>query len=243
MPSPSAAGRYSNSVRDVLDQEAMRCIRKRTSEPEQLAMMCGVVSSKFEVHDRTYVPVVNRMVRNMCATSLKKVRRELAIASLTGPPRPAEPGYTDTGSGCGTVGSGPDVVLVPGMRSGGTDHEKVVAKVLIDENGELTEKTARQLVIEDVDRIMEVIPPLADRHFMEADQAELAAKRSAQEAKHHRATGKRCLTLVKRYERLVDGIGNLPGVFTLTDYLREVAPESLGLDEEDAELLRYAGEL
>ncbi|MEU8960080.1 hypothetical protein AB0C89_00005, partial [Streptomyces sp. NPDC048491] len=112
-PSPSAAGRYSNAVRDVLDQEAMRCIRKRTSEPEQLAMMCSVVSSKIEVHDAKYGPVVNRMVRNMCATSLKKVRRELAITSLTGPPNPAKPETTAMGPGCGTVGSYPGDVLVP----------------------------------------------------------------------------------------------------------------------------------
>ncbi|MFB7609933.1 hypothetical protein [Streptomyces gardneri] len=243
MPSPSAAGRYSNSVRDVLDQDAMHCIRKRTSEPEQLAMMCGVVSSKFDVRDAKYGPVVNRMVRNMCATSLKKVRRELAIASLTGPPRPAEPGDTEMGPGCGTVGTDPGDVVVPGLRGGAAAEEKVVAKVLIDENGELTEKTARQLVIEDIDRIMEVIPPLADRHFMEADQAERAAKRSAQDAKYHRATANRYLAIVKRYEQLVVGIDSLPGVFTLAGYLAEVVPEALGLDEEDAELLRYAGAL
>jgi hypothetical protein len=147
------------------------------------------------------------------------------------------------GPGCGTGGTDPGDVVLPGLGGGAADDEKVVAKVLIDENGELTEKTARQLVIEDIDRIMEVIPPLADRHFMEADQAERAAKRSAQDAKYHRATAKRYLTLVKRYDRLLVGIESLPGVFTLSGYLAEVAPEALGLDEEDAELLRYAGAL
>ncbi|MFJ8676284.1 hypothetical protein [Streptomyces sp. NPDC093589] len=243
MPSPSAAGRYSNAVRDVLDQDAMRCIRTCKSEPEQLAMMCSVVSSKVEVRDAKYSPVVDRMVRNMCTTSLKKVRRELAITSLTGPPGPAEPGSTEMGTGCGTIGSDPGSVLVPGLRGGSSDEEKVVAKVLIDENGELTEKTAQQLVLEDVDRIMEVIPPLAERHFMEADQAERAAKRSTQDAKYHRATANRYLALVKRYDRLVVGIDSIPGVFTLAGYLAEVGPEALGMDEEDAELLRYAGAL
>lgn len=243
MPRSSAAGRYSNAVRDVLDQDAMRCIRTYKSEPEQLAMMCSVVSSKVEVRDAKYVPVIDRMVRNMCTTSLKKVRRELAITSLAGPPGSDGPGSTDMRPGCGTVGSDPEGVLVPGMRGGAFDDEKVVAKVLIDEQGELTEKTARQLVIEDVDRIMEVIPPLAERHFMEADQAEHAAKRSAQDAKHHRATAHRYIALAKRYDRLVVGIDSLPGVFTLADYLAEVGPEALGMDAEDAELLRYAGAL
>ncbi|MEU8960512.1 hypothetical protein AB0C89_02200, partial [Streptomyces sp. NPDC048491] len=160
-----------------------------------------------------------------------------------GPPNPAKPETTAMGPGCGTVGSYPGDVLVPGLRGGPSDEDRVVAKVLVDQNGELTEKTARQLVIEDVDRIMEVIPPLAERHFMEADQAELAAKRSAQDAKHHRATANRYLALAKRYDRLVVGIDSLPGVFTLADYLAEVGPDALGLDEEDAELLRYAGAL
>ncbi|MEV7898509.1 hypothetical protein [Streptomyces cyaneofuscatus] len=44
---------------------------------------------------------------------------------------------------------------------------------------------------------------------------------------------------------MVAGIDNLPGIFTVADLLSEVGPQALGLslDEDDAELLRYAGAL
>ncbi|MEU9189840.1 hypothetical protein AB0D14_35950 [Streptomyces sp. NPDC048484] len=89
-----------------------------------------------------------------------------------------------------------------------------MAKVLIGEGGELTEKSAQQLVLEDLDRIMEVLPPLAERDFMEADRLESAAKESAQGAKEHRVRGNRILALFKRYDRLVVGIDSIPGIFT-----------------------------
>lgn len=63
-----------------------------------------------------------------------------------------------------------------------SDDENVVAKVLVGEDGELTEKTAQQLVLEDLGGIMEVLPPLAERDFMEADRPDQVAKESAQGA-------------------------------------------------------------
>ncbi|MFE1876658.1 hypothetical protein ACFW9N_38325 [Streptomyces sp. NPDC059496] len=118
-----------------------------------------------------------------------------------------------------------------------------MAKVLIGEGGEITEKTARQLVIEDTDRIFEVLPPLAERCYMEADRLDHVAKEASEEAKEQRNRGARLLALFKRYDRLVVGIDTLPGIFTLADYVAEVGPENLGLDEDDAELIRYASAL
>jgi hypothetical protein len=132
---------------------------------------------------------------------------------------------------------------VPGPRGGGADDEKVVAKVLLGGGGELTEKTAQQLVLEDLGRVMEVLPGLAEREFMEADRLEHAAKEAAQGAMEHRTRGNRILAVYKRYDRLVVGIACIPGVFNLTDYIAEVGAQALGLDDEDAELLRYAGAL
>jgi hypothetical protein len=62
-------------------------------------------------------------------------------------------------------------------------------------------------------------------------------------AKEHRARGNRILALFKRYDRLVVGIDSIPGIFTLADYIAEVGAQALGLDDEDAELRRYAGVL
>ncbi|MGY4957967.1 hypothetical protein [Streptomyces nigrescens] len=243
MPIPKAAGRYSNAVRDVLDREALRCIHQGGSDAEQLARMQGVVRSKIDVLSAEYRPVFDRAVKSMCTTAFNKVCKELRIAALAGPAVPAQGGASVQGPGCGTRKSGPDDVVVSGLRGGGSDDEKVVAKVLVGEGGELTEKSAQQLVLEDLDRIMEVLPPLAERDFMEADRLDRVAKESAQGAKEHRARGDRILALFKRYDRLVVGIDSIPGIFNLADYIAEVGAQALGLDEEDAELLRYAGAL
>ncbi|MGW7463862.1 hypothetical protein ACWGJT_03945 [Streptomyces xantholiticus] len=243
MPIPKAAGRYSNAVRDVLDREALRCIHQGGSEAEQLARMQGVVRSKIKVLSAEYRPVFDRAVKSMCTTSFNKVCKEVRIAALAGPAGPEQGGTSVPGPGCGTGAAGPDDVTVPGLRGGGPDDEKVVAKVLIGEGGELTERTAQQLVLEDLDRIMEVLPPLAERDFMEADRLDRVSKESAQGAKEHRARGNRILALFKRYDRLVVGIDSIPGIFNLADYIAEVGAQALGLDEEDAELLRYAGAL
>ncbi|MCC9706152.1 hypothetical protein E4N62_13270 [Streptomyces sp. MNU76] len=243
MPIPNAAGRYPNAVRDVLDREALRCIRQGGSEVEQLARMQSVVRSKINVLSTEYRPVFDRAVKSMCTTSFNKVCKELRIAALAGPAGPTQVGTTIMGPNCGTGASGPGDAAVPGPHSAGCDDERVVAKVLIGEGGELTEKSAQQLVLEDLDRIMEVLPPLAERDFMEADRLESAAKESAQGAKEHRARGNRILALFKRYDRLVVGIDSIPGIFNLADYLAEVGAQALGLDDEDAELLRYAGAL
>ncbi|MFF8482016.1 hypothetical protein [Streptomyces antibioticus] len=243
MPIPNAAGRYPNAVRDVLDREALRCIRQGGSEVEQLARMQSVVRSKINVLSTEYRPVFDRAVKSMCTTSFNKVCKELRIAALAGPAGPTQGGTTVMGPKCGTGASGPGDAAVPGPHSAGSDDEKVVAKVLIGEGGELTEKSAQQLVLEDLDRIMEVLPPLAERDFMEADRLESAAKESAQGAKEHRARGNRILALFKRYDRLVVGIDSIPGIFNLADYLAEVGAQALGLDDEDVELLRYAGAL
>ncbi|MEW2623680.1 hypothetical protein [Streptomyces sp. NPDC048106] len=243
MPIPSAAGRYPNVVRDVLDREALRCIHQGGSEAEQLTRMQGVVRSKINVLSAEYRPVFDRAVKSMCATSFNKVCKEVRIAALAGPPDgPTQAGATVQGTGCGT-GTPDPVGAMPGPRGGGADDENVVAKVLVGEGGELTEKTAQQLVLEDVDRIMEILPALAEREFMEADRLEHAAKEAAQGAKEHKARGNRILALHKRYDRLVIGIDNLPGIFSLADYIAAVGASALGLDDEDAELLRYAGSL
>ncbi|WP_198549477.1 hypothetical protein [Streptomyces kanasensis] len=205
--------------------------------------MQGVVRSKIEVLSAEYRPVFDRAVKTMCTTSFNKVCKELRIAALAGPAGPEQGGTTVPGPSCGTGASGPDGPSVPGLRGGGSDDETVVAKVLIGAGGELTEKTAQQLVLEDLDRIMEVLPPLAERDFMEADRLERAAKESAQGAKEHRARGNRILALFKRYDRLVVGIDSIPGIFNLADYIAEVGAEALGLDHDDVELLRYAGAL
>ncbi|MGW0826686.1 hypothetical protein [Streptomyces sp. NPDC002845] len=240
MPLPHASGRYPNTVRDVLDREALRCIHQGGNEAEQLNRMQGVVRSKIKVLSPEYGPVVDRAVRSMCATSFHKVLKELRKAALAGPDGAA----TGVSPGCGSGTAGPDDIQVPPfLGGGGSDDENVVAKVLIGQGGELTEKTAQQLVLEDLDRVMEVLPPLAEREFMEADRLDRAAKESAQGAKEHRARGNRMLALFKRYDRLVVGIDSLPGIFNLADYLAEVGPPALGLDEEDAELLRYASAL
>jgi hypothetical protein len=241
MPIPSAAGRYPNAVRDVLDREALRCIHQGGSEAEQLTRMQGVVRSKINVLSAEYRPVFDRAVKSMCATSFNKVCKEVRIAALAGPPDgPAHGGATVQGTGCGTGTPDSDGGAVPGPRGGGSDDENVVAKVLVGEGGELTEKTAQQLVLEDVDRIMGILPALAEREFMEADRLEHAAKEAAQGAKEHKARGNRILALFKRYDRLVVGIDNLPGIFSLADYIATVGASALGLDDEDAELLRYA---
>jgi hypothetical protein len=243
VPIPNAAGRYPNAVRDVLDREALRCIRQGGSEAEQLARMQSVIRSKINVLSEEYRPVFDRAVKSMCTTSFNKVCKELRIAALAGPAGPTQGGPTVMGPSCGTGASGPGDATVPGSHGAGSDDERVVAKVLIGEGGELTEKSAQQLVLEDLDRIMEVLPPLAERDFMEADRLESAAKESAQGAKEHRARGNRILALFKRYDRLVVGIDSIPGIFNLADYLAEVGAQALGLDDEDAELLRYAGAL
>jgi hypothetical protein len=214
VPIPNAAGRYPNAVRDVLDREALRSIRQGGSEVEQLARMQSVVRSKIRVLSAEYRPVFDRAVKSMCTTSFNKVCKELRIAALAGPAGPGQGATTVMGPSCGTGASGPGDAAVPSSHGAGSDDEKVVAKVLIGEGGELTEKTAQQLVLEDLDRIMEVLPPLAERDFMEADRLERAAKESTQGAKEHRARGKRIL-----------------------------GAQTLGLDNEDAELLRYAGAL
>ncbi|WP_158697208.1 hypothetical protein [Streptomyces hokutonensis] len=243
MPIPNAAGRYPNAVRDVLDREALRCIHQGGSETEQLTRMQGAVRSKINVLSAEYSPVFDRAVRSMCTTSFNKVCKELRMAALAGPAGPEQGGTAVPGPGCGTGASGTDRGAVPGSHGLGSDDERVVAKILIGEGGELTEKTAQQLVLEDLDRIMEVLPPLAERDFMEADRLERAAKESAQGAKEHRARGNRVLALFKRYDRLVVGIDSIPGIFNLADYIAEVGAHALGLDDEDAELLRYAGAL
>ncbi|MEU7719159.1 hypothetical protein [Streptomyces tibetensis] len=243
MSIPNAAGRYPNAVRDVLDREALRSIRQGGSEVEQLARMQSVVRSKIKVLSAEYRPVFDRAVKSMCTTSFNKVCKELRIAALAGPAGAGRGGTAVVGPSCGTGVSGPGGDTVPGSPGTGSDDEKVVAKVLLGEGGELTEKTAQQLVLEDLDRIMEVLPPLAERDFMEADRLERAAKESAQGAKEHRARGNRILALYKRYDRLVVGIDSIPGIFNLADYIAEVGAQALGLDNEDAELLRYAGAL
>ncbi|MEU2776638.1 hypothetical protein ABZ646_27910 [Streptomyces sp. NPDC007162] len=230
-------------MRDVLDREALRCIRQGGSEVEQLARMQSVVQSKINVLSAEYRPVFDRAVKSMCTTSFNKVCKELRIAALAGPAGPTQGGTTAMGPNRGTGASGPGDATVLGSHGAGSDDEKVVAKVLIGEGGELTEKSAQQLVLEDLDRIMEVLPPLAERDFMEADRLDSAAKEFAQGAKEHRARGNRILALFKRYDRLVVGIDSIPGIFNLADYIAEVGAQALGLDDEDAELLRYAGAL
>lgn len=239
---PSAAGRYSNTVRDVLDREALRCILAGGNESEQFARLQGTVRSKIKVLSADYHAVFDRAVKTMCTTSFNKVTKEIRLAALAGPPGPTHTEPTLQGANCGTTPTAPDDASVPGPRAGATD-DQVVAKVVLGEGGELTEKTARQLVLQDLDRIIEVLPPLAERDFREADRLDQQAKESTQGAKRHRARGNRILTLVKRYDRLVAGIDNLPGIFTVADLIAEVGPQALGLDEDDAELLRYAGAL
>ncbi|MFD8606308.1 hypothetical protein AMK14_32935 [Streptomyces sp. TSRI0445] len=236
---PSTAGRYSNTVRDVLDREALRCILAGGNESEQFARLQKAVGSKIKVLSADYHAVFDRAVKTMCTTSFNKVTKEIRLAALAGPPGPTHTEPTLQGPGCGTT---PDDTSVPGPRAGATD-DQVIAKVVLGEGGELTEKTARQLVLHDLDRIIEVLPPLAERDFREADRLDQQAKESTQGAKRHRARGNRILALVKRYDRLVAGIDNLPGIFTVADLLSEVGPQALGLDEDDAELLRYAGAL
>ncbi|MFD5264874.1 hypothetical protein [Streptomyces sp. NPDC058335] len=230
-------------MRDVLDREALRCIHQGGNEAEQLNRMQGIVRSKIKVLSPEYGPVVDRAVRSMCTTSFHKVLKELRKAALAGPSGSEPDATTVEGAGCGTGTAGPDDVPVPPFRGGGSGDETVVAKVLIGQGGELTEKTAQQLVLEDLDRVMEVLPPLAEREFMEADRLDRAAKESAQGAKEHRTRGNRMLALFKRYDRLVVGIDSIPGIFNLADYLAEVGAQALGLDEQDAELLRYASAL
>ncbi|MFF4323331.1 hypothetical protein [Streptomyces sp. NPDC001568] len=244
-----SAGRYPNAVRDVLDREALRSIREGGTETEQLARMQGTVHTKIKVLSPEYGPVFDRAVKTLCTTSFHKVRKELLLAALAGPiptGAPTEPpgcGTVTPGPGCGADSPVPAGPTVPGPRAVGTDDEQVVAKVLIGEGGEITEKTARQLVIEDTDRIFEVLPPLAERCYIEADRLDHVAKEASEEAKAQRNRGARILALFKRYDRLVVGIDTLPGVFTLADYVAEVGPENLGLDEDDVELIRYAGAL
>ncbi|MFJ9324610.1 hypothetical protein [Streptomyces globisporus] len=236
---PSTAGRYSNTVRDVLDREALRCILAGGNESEQFARLQKAVGSKIKVLSADYHAVFDRAVKTMCTTSFNKVTKEIRLAALAGPPGPTHTEPTLQGPCCGTT---PDDTSVPRPRAGATD-DQVIAKVVLGEGGELTEKTARQLVLHDLDRIIEVLPPLAERDFREADRLDQQAKESTQGAKRHRARGNRILALVKRYDRLVAGIDNLPGIFTVADLLSEVGPQALGLDEDDAELLRYAGAL
>ncbi|MER5775495.1 hypothetical protein ABT144_14595 [Streptomyces sp. NPDC002039] len=251
MPIPTrSAGRYSNAVRDVLDREALRSIREGGTETEQLARMQAIVQTKIKVLSPEYRPVFDRSVNSMCTTSFNKVRKELLLAALAGPiptglPTEAPGCGTSTPDhpGCGAGTPDPVGVTVPGPRAVGADDEQVVAKVLIGEGGEITEKTSRQLVIEDTDRIFEVLPPLAERCYMEADRLDHVANVASEEAKEQRNRGARILALVKRYDRLVVGIDTLPGIFTLADYVAEVGAENLGLDEDDAELIRYASAL
>ncbi|MEU6314054.1 hypothetical protein [Streptomyces sp. NPDC047014] len=253
MPIPTrSAGRYPNAVRDVLDREALRSIREGGTDTEQLARMQGTVHTNIKVLSPEYRPVVDRMVKSLCTTSFHKVRKELLLAALAGPAGPIPTGVPTEAPGCGTgtaapgCGAGtpdPDGVAVPGPRAVGADDEQVVAKVLIGEGGEITEKTARQLVIEDTDRIFEVLPPLAERCYMEADRLDHVAKEASEEAKAQRNRGARILALFKRYDRLLVAIDTRPGIFTLADYLADVGPENLGLDEDDAELIRYASAL
>ncbi|MFE5523009.1 hypothetical protein ACFQ9Q_35650 [Streptomyces virginiae] len=250
MPIPTrSAGRYPNAVRDVLDREALRSIREGGTDTEQLARMQGTVRTKIKVLSPEYRPVFDRAVNSMCTTSFHKVRKELLLAALAGPiPTgiPTEAPGCGTGTpapGCGAGMPDPVGVTVPGPRAVGADDEQVVAKVLIGEGGEITEKTSRQLVIEDTDRIFEVLPPLAERCYMEADRLDHVAKEASEEAKEQRNRGARILALFKRYDRLVVGIDTLPGIFTLADYVAQVGPENLGLDEDDAELIRYASAL
>lgn len=92
-------------------------------------------------------------------------------------------------------------------------------------------------MVQDLGSIIDVLPPLAERDFREADRLDQQAKESTQGAKRHRARGNRIIALVERYDRLA------AGVFTVADLLTEVGPQALGLDEDDAELLRYAGAL
>ncbi|MEV8366695.1 hypothetical protein [Streptomyces niveus] len=211
---PSAAGRYSNTVRDVLDREALRCILAGGNESEQFARLQGTVRSKIKVLSADYHAVFDRAVKTMCTTSFNKVTKEIRLAALAGPPGPTHTEPTLQGVNCGTTPTAPDDASVPGPRAGATD-DQVVAKVVLGEGGELTEKTARQLVLQDLDRIIEVLPPLAERDFREADRLDQQAKESTQGAKRHWARGNRILTLVKRYDRLVAGIDNLPGIFTV----------------------------
>ncbi|WP_030574608.1 hypothetical protein [Streptomyces aureocirculatus] len=239
---PSAAGRYSNTVRDILDREALRCILAGGNESEQFARLQATVRSKIKVLSADYHAVFDRAVKTMCTTSFNKVTKEIRLAALAGPPGPTHTEPTLQGPECGTTPTAPDDANVPSPRAGASD-DQVVAKVVLGEGGELTEKTARQLVLQDLDRIVEVLPPLAERDFREADRLDQQAKESTQGAKRHRARGNRILALVKRYDRLVAGIDNLPGIFTVADLLTEVGPQALGLDEDDAELLRYAGAL
>ncbi|MBJ7903803.1 hypothetical protein IF655_10885 [Streptomyces sp. DSM 110735] len=229
-------------MRDVLDREALRCILAGGNESEQFARLQGIVRSKIKVLSADYHAVFDRAVKTMCTTSFNKVTKEIRLAALAGPPGPTHTEPTLQGANCGTTPTAPDDASVPGPRAGATD-DQVVAKVVLGEGGELTEKTARQLVLQDLDRIIEVLPPLAERDFREADRLDQQAKESTQGAKRHRARGNRILTLVKRYDRLVAGIDNLPGIFTVADLIAEVGPQALGLDEDDAELLRYAGAL
>ncbi|WP_030722186.1 hypothetical protein [Streptomyces sp. NRRL S-237] len=238
-----SAGRYPNAVRDVLDREALRSIHEGGTDTEQLARMQGTVRTKIKVLSPEYRPVFDRAVKSLCTTSFHKVRKELLLAALAGPATPIPTGAPTEIPGCGTGTPDPASTPVPGPRAVGTDDEQVVAKVLIGEGGEITEKTARQLIIEDTDRIFEVLPPLAERCYMEADRLDRVAKEASEEGKAQRNRGTRILALVKRYDRLVVGIDTLPGIFTLADYVAEVGPENLGLDEDDAELIRYASAL
>ncbi|MEU9381949.1 hypothetical protein AB0D38_13505 [Streptomyces sp. NPDC048279] len=238
---PSAAGRYPNTVRDVLDREAIRCILAGGSEREQFDRLQGVVRSKVKVLSAEYHAVFDRAVKSMCTTAFNKVTKEIRIAAMAGPPCPPTESILQ-GPGCGATLISPDEVSVSGPHVGATD-ERVIAKVVLGEGGELTEKTARQLVLQDLDRIIEVLPQLAERDFREADRLDQQAKESAQGAKRHRARGNRIIALIERYDRLVAGIDNLPGIFTVADLLTEIGPQALGLDDDDAELLRYAGAL
>ncbi|MEV7525850.1 hypothetical protein [Streptomyces sp. NPDC091371] len=244
MPIPTrSAGRYPNAVRDVLDREALRSIHEGGTDTEQLARMQGTVRTKIKVLAPEYRPVFDRAVKSLCTTSFHKVRRELLLVAQAGPADPIPTGVPTEPPGCGTGTLDPDGTTVPGPRAVGADDDQVVAKVLIGEGGEITEKTARQLVIEDTDRIFEVLPPLAERCYMEADRLDHVAKEASEEAKEQRNRGARILALFKRYDRLVVGIDTLPGIFTLADYVAEVGPQNLGLDEDDAELIRYASAL
>ncbi|MGW1709603.1 hypothetical protein ACWCP8_29925 [Streptomyces sp. NPDC002206] len=189
-----------------------------------------------------YHAVFDRAVKSMCTTCFNKVSKEIRVAALAGPPGPPHTEPAPQGPDCGTTPADPDGVSVPGPRAGATD-DNVVAKVVLGEGGELTEKTARQLVLQDLDRIIDVLPPLAERDFREADRLDQQAKEPTQGAKKHRLRGNRILALVKRYDRLVAGIDNLPGIFTVADLLTEIGPQALGLDEDDAELLCYADTL
>ncbi|MGW2477605.1 hypothetical protein [Streptomyces sp. NPDC001665] len=250
MPHTHANGRYSNAVRDVLDRDALRSIHEGGSEAEQLARMQAIVQSKVKVLSPEYRPVFARMVRTMCTTSYNKARKDLHKVATAGPQGPHgadgtdQSGLTIPGAGCGTGAHEGVDSQVPGPRTGATDDERIVAKVLLGEGGELTEKSAQQAVLEDLDRIVGgLLPQLAESDFMEADRLEGKAKQCADRARKHRDRGNRIVSLIKRYERLVAGIDSIPGVFNLTDYLNEVGPQALGLDEDDAELIRYAGAL